>query len=300
MRRIIPNATWFLLFVGIIFGANTLLGSSLYAAGTPTIIGISPTSGSVAGGDSITITGTNFDQTATVKFGANASASVQWINDTTIVALSPAGYSGVTDISVTNLDGQTATSVNGFLYAEASPSISNISPNAGPANGGQGVTINGSNFTNGTMAATSISTDTLGSGGSTCGIYNANKVYCWGYNGFGQLGTGTTTSTLTPVAFNNAGELTDKTVRSLASGAGHRCAVASDNKAYCWGRYPGNGGSAYRYNPTAIDTSGVLAGKSITQVVVGDQTSCALSTDGQVFCWGVGTSGQLGNNAAIT
>ena len=300
MRRTITNATWLLLLVGIIFGVNTLLGSSLYAAGTPTIIGISPTSGSIAGGDSITITGTNFDESATVRFGANTSASVQWINDTTIVALSPAGYSGVTDISVTNLDGQTATSVNGFLYAEASPSISNISPNAGPANGGQGVTINGSNFTNGTMAATSISTDTLGSGGSTCGIYNANKVYCWGYNGFGQLGTGTTTSTLTPVAFNNAGELTDKTVRSLASGAGHRCAVASDNKAYCWGRYPGNGGSAYRYNPTAIDTSGVLAGKSITQVVVGDQTSCALSTDGQVFCWGVGTSGQLGNNAAIT
>jgi alpha-tubulin suppressor-like RCC1 family protein len=300
VRRLRSYLGLFLLFIGVAVSGSIFNSLVLHAAGTPTITGLSPATGSVVGGDSITITGTNFDSSATVHFGTNSAASSNWINATTIIAVSPAGYQGVSDVSVANQDGQVATSVNGFTYTEPAPTISGISPAAGPANGSQSVTINGSNFTNGLKSVTAVSTDSTATGGSTCGIYNANKVYCWGYNGFGQLGNSSTTASLSPVSITDTGVLAGKTVRNIASGSGHRCVIASDAKVYCWGRNSafgqlGNGTTAQSTVPVAVDASGVLASKSITQIATGDQFTCALSSDGLVFCWGLGTSGQLGN-----
>jgi alpha-tubulin suppressor-like RCC1 family protein len=63
-----------------------------------------------------------------------------------------------------------------------------------------------------------------------CGLSTAGAVYCWGYNGDGELGDGTTTTRASPVAV--AGGLTFATV---GAGANHSCGVTTGGVAYCWG-----------------------------------------------------------------
>ena len=48
--------------------------------------------------------------------------------------------------------------------------------------------------------------------------------------------------------------------------------------------------------PVAAWTGGVLSGVTLTQIATGTNFSCALSAAGAAYCWGLGTSGQLGNN----
>ena len=52
--------------------------------------------------------------------------------------------------------------------------------------------------------------------------------------------------------------------------------------------------------PVPVYTGGALAGVTLTQISAGDDFTCALSSAGAAYCWGLGTSGQLGTNALIT
>jgi len=90
----------------------------------PTVTSLHPTTGSTAGGDSVTITGTGFVSGATVNFGANAATSVVQVNATTITAATPAGSAGSVDLTVVNPDGQTNTLTNAFTYTTQAPHIS--------------------------------------------------------------------------------------------------------------------------------------------------------------------------------
>ena len=123
----------------------------------------------------------------------------------------------------------------------------------------------------------------------------------WGYNGSGELGNNTTTDSKVPVAASTAGVLAGRTVTAIAAGYHHTCAVA-DGRAYCWGwdSYGagelGDNSSTNTSVPVAVDTSGVLAGKTITAISAGAYHSCAVA-DGQAYCWGKNRSGQLGNDS---
>ena len=68
---------------------------------TPTVTGVSPNTGSTAGGTSVTITGTNFASGATVMFGTNPAINVVVTNSTTINATTPAGSAGAVTVTVT-------------------------------------------------------------------------------------------------------------------------------------------------------------------------------------------------------
>jgi hypothetical protein len=71
---------------------------------------VSPTSGPVAGGNLVTVTGTNFGGTYQVSFGANPAPSFTLLSSTTLVVTAPAGSgTGTVDITVTNYDGTSAT-----------------------------------------------------------------------------------------------------------------------------------------------------------------------------------------------
>ena len=133
---------------------------------------------------------------------------------------------------------------------------------------------------------------------NTCAIASDNKIYCWGYNNFGQLGNGTTTNSSVPVAVNTSGVLAGKTIKQVSSGSYHSCAIASDDKVYCWGLNNfgqlGNGTTTNSSVPVAVNTSGVLAGKTIKQVSSGSY-SCAIASDDRMYCWGLNRFGQLGN-----
>lgn len=173
---------------------------------------------------------------------------------------------------------------------------------------------NGGNLGNGTTTNSSLPVAVNTSGvlsgktikyldvGSTnvCVIASDNKAYCWGRNTNGELGNGNNTDSSVPVAVNSSGALSGKTVKQLKIGrSSYVCAIASDNKVYCWGknnyRQLGIGNGVDSNVPVAVNTSGVLAGKSIKDIVAHEFHTCAVSTDGKVYCWGANAYGALGN-----
>ena len=129
------------------------------------------------------------------------------------------------------------------------------------------------------------------------------QVYCWGRNDFGQLGNNSTTNSSVPVAVNTSGVLNGKTIKSIAVGHMHTCAIASDNKVYCWGRGGsgdlGNNSTTNSSVPVAVYTAGVLNGKTIKSLTAGNYHNCVIASDDLVYCWGNGNDGQLGNNAFV-
>jgi alpha-tubulin suppressor-like RCC1 family protein len=178
----------------------------------------------------------------------------------------------------------------------------------GPNGNGQlgNNTTTGSNVpvavdTTGALAGKTI-TAISGGGAHSCAVADG-QVYCWGGNDYGQLGNNTTTDSLVPVAVDNtSGALAGKNVTAIDAGSHHTCAVA-DGQAFCWGEnYSGQLGNNTITDslvPAAVDTtSGVLAGKTITAITTGAAHSCALA-NGQAFCWGGNSTGQLGNNATL-
>lgn len=132
----------------------------------------------------------------------------------------------------------------------------------------------------------------------TCGIYEG-AAYCWGRSQYGEIGDGTLVWKMSPVAVNTATVLSGKTVTDIDAGPNITCAVA-DGAAYCWGRNTdgqlGDGTTTSSSVPVAVDTSGVLAGKTVTKVSVGALFVCALA-DGAAYCWGSDANSALGNGA---
>ncbi|MFC2370292.1 MAG: RCC1 domain-containing protein [Candidatus Saccharimonas sp.] len=153
--------------------------------------------------------------------------------------------------------------------------------------------------TTGVLAGKTIKQISAGTS-HTCAIASDDKAYCWGAGSSGQLGNSSTTNSLIPVAVNTTGVLAGKTIKQISAYGFHTCAVASDNKAYCWGRGDlgqlGNNSTTNSSIPVAVNTTGVLAGKTIKQISAGSFHTCAIASDNKAYCWGRGTSGQLGNN----
>jgi alpha-tubulin suppressor-like RCC1 family protein len=90
---------------------------------------------------------------------------------------------------------------------------------------------------------------------------------------------------------------------TIAAGANSSCAIRS-GKAYCWGDNTygelGNNSTTSSGTPLAVYTGGALSGVTLTQVAAGASFACALASTGAAYCWGLGTSGQLGSGAATS
>jgi alpha-tubulin suppressor-like RCC1 family protein len=137
----------------------------------------------------------------------------------------------------------------------------------------------------------------------TCALDSAGAAYCWGYNGNGQLGHGTTTNSSVPVAVVTSGALAGQTLTQLSASWYHTCAVDAAGAAFCWGDNSdgqlGDGSTTSSSVPVAVAVSGVLAGKTISNVTIGDYDTCAMDSAGLAYCWGDNTHGELGDDATI-
>jgi hypothetical protein len=100
----------------------------------PTVTSLSPTGGSTAGGNTVTINGSHFAPRPTVKFGSTPASAVGFVSQSQLTAKAPAHALGRIDVTVTTAAG-TSTATSGDRYAYGAPTVTSLSPNGGPAAG---------------------------------------------------------------------------------------------------------------------------------------------------------------------
>ncbi|MCV6636308.1 choice-of-anchor D domain-containing protein [Candidatus Albibeggiatoa sp. nov. NOAA] len=122
-----------------------------------------------------------------------------------------------------------------------------------------------------------------------CALLDTGTVKCWGYNGSGRLGDGTTTDRYAPVDVNG---LTG--VSKIASGSYHSCALLDTGTVKCWGQnVDGQLGDGTTTNSSIpVDVNGLTG---VSEIALGSYHSCALLDTGTVKCWGYNYNGQLGD-----
>ena len=125
----------------------------------------------------------------------------------------------------------------------------------------------------------------------TCGVsYPDERPYCWGLNVSAQLGDGTTTQRLSPVAVAGGHRF-----RHVSAGQFHTCGVTTSGMAFCWGSNDegqlGDSSTVGR----RLRPSRVAGTRQFRQVDAGERHTCAVTISSRAFCWGDGRSGQLGN-----
>jgi alpha-tubulin suppressor-like RCC1 family protein len=121
------------------------------------------------------------------------------------------------------------------------------------------------------------------------------EVWCWGLNGHGQLGDGTTLDRPTPVPVAGSGGTS-----AIDVGGGFACALGARGAARCWGinfaGELGDGTTDDRHVPTPV----VGLDGGVAQIAAGGFHGCSLSGRGRVMCWGGNPFGQVGDGTVGT
>ncbi len=129
-------------------------------------------------------------------------------------------------------------------------------------------------------------------GRHTCGLATDGQAYCWGYNGWGQVGAAGGERITTPAAVFGGTRF-----RSITTGGDHSCGVTTDGQALCWGAGAsgelGTGTTAAQTTPTAV-----AGGRTFAGLDAGTSLTCGVTTGGAALCWGLNSAGQLGNGPA--
>ncbi|MEV7467590.1 IPT/TIG domain-containing protein [Streptomyces kronopolitis] len=120
--------------------AGTSNPEPFYYIPPPVIVGVSPTSGPVAGGATITVTGRGLATTTSVAFGATVVTPTV-VSDSQLTVVSPAHAAGVVALVVTARGGTATASVT-FTVVGA-PTVSGFTPITGLPAGGTLVDITG-------------------------------------------------------------------------------------------------------------------------------------------------------------
>jgi alpha-tubulin suppressor-like RCC1 family protein len=136
-------------------------------------------------------------------------------------------------------------------------------------------------------------------GASTCAALTDGTIECWGYNGSGNLGNGTSTNSLTAVTtYSNSAS---NPALQVSAGLYTGCAVFHDGTAECWGNVGGNPAAPLLGN--SLNAAGSLTPVPVsmtnpaTAISIGSSSACALMADKTVQCWGSNTQGELGTGS---
>ena len=123
----------------------------------------------------------------------------------------------------------------------------------------------------------------------TCGLTPGGVAYCWGDNGAGELGDGSTTNSAVPVPVSGG-----LTFAAISAGDSLSCGVTPSGAGYCWGfnafGQVGNGSTANSTVPTAVS-----GGLSFAAISSGFRFACGVTTGAVAYCWGYNGFGELGN-----
>ena len=134
----------------------------------------------------------------------------------------------------------------------------------------------------------------------TCAVLRDGSLRCWGLGSSGQLGYDAT---------NNVGDLNTPasvapvnlgghTVKAVATGSYHTCAILDDGSVRCWG-FAGNGRLGYGDTNPVLDPSKAAAvdlgpGRKAVAITAGSDDTCVILDTGRVECWGFGGNGENG------
>jgi alpha-tubulin suppressor-like RCC1 family protein len=155
-------------------------------------------------------------------------------------------------------------------------------------------------------------------GEHSCAIDTQGRAFCWGWNGYGQIGGPTDDGCVGPyqptlsapvnpctyIPVQVTGHLTSQLrFAKIAAGGAHTCGVGVDGVAYCWGRndsyQTGSTTSAATCdfdrpcNPDPVRVSGFYT------VTAGTHHSCGIYSNGVAYCWGSNKDGQLGRGDIV-
>ena len=128
----------------------------------------------------------------------------------------------------------------------------------------------------------------------TCGLTRLRKLWCWGSNAYNVVDpvNGGTGERLTPQPLNF-----DEDVISVSVGDSHLCTLNAQSQLRCWGSNvfgqlgPDGSEDVPRYEQIVVPPDGASGWSSLA---VGDFTTCGVTADRAVFCWGTSTYGLLG------
>ena len=133
-------------------------------------------------------------------------------------------------------------------------------------------------------------------GEHTLALGDDGRAYAWGFNRFGQLGDGTTTTRSTPVPVT--GLPTGVRLTAVSAGGGHSLALGSDGVTYAWG-YNNNGelgvGRTAGDRLTPVPVTTLPAGVRLTALSAGADHNLAQGSDGVTYAWGLNARGELGD-----
>ncbi|MBU1238101.1 hypothetical protein KKF84_15305, partial [Myxococcota bacterium] len=131
----------------------------------------------------------------------------------------------------------------------------------------------------------------------TCGLDDKGEVWCWGFGERGILGDGNSLSSATPVKVDPAALNAGETFTFIAAGWRHTCGLTTLGKIFCWGPQDScevtgiNNGDA----PAPSALQGYNPSITFGTVASGRFHSCASDNNGQLYCWGDNSMGQLGS-----
>ena len=130
-------------------------------------------------------------------------------------------------------------------------------------------------------------------GDDSLALTSTHAVLAWGYNGYGQLGNGSTGNTNTPVSVMLP---TGTVVTAVAAGSIDSLALTSTGSVLAWGyNLDGELGDGTKTNSDAPVTVKLPPGTKVTAIAAGGYSSLALTSTGAVYAWGYNAEGELGN-----
>lgn len=143
-----------------------------------------------------------------------------------------------------------------------------------------------------TRVGTATNWTGVSAGGThSCGRRTPGRLYCWGGNFAGQLGTGNTGG-FVPTPTQVTGSVT--TWASVSAGYQHTCARRTNSRLFCWGD-DGDGQLGDGGTNTNQDEPVAVGAAVWANVDAGMSHTCARRNSGELRCWGSDTLGALGD-----
>jgi alpha-tubulin suppressor-like RCC1 family protein len=143
-----------------------------------------------------------------------------------------------------------------------------------------------------------VAAATIGIGDHACLRTTDSQVWCWGVNDNGQVGNNTMTQQTVPVHVDDG-------YSAVAAGRQHTCATKSaDGGVFCWGS-SGRGRLGVGMNAP----NQLVPGPALTSAggppfagaagIAAAGSSCAVTTRGDLYCWGMNPHGQIGTGVGV-